>query len=216
MKLMSKIHKTAIILLSFAALLSASCRKSSNNNTTPVQQYQQSFDDEFNTDTHNWSFTDNVNNAGVYISGGLLNYYYHPAASGNNIVAIDFGLNVANNFALQSSISSDNIIGLAFGVSSTSNGYAFEIDQNGRYALYNEGDATNPRSVILNWAGNGAVKTNTFNTLEIDQTNGTWYGYINSIQVFAITARPIYGYRVGYIVEANTNGYADFLSARWN
>jgi hypothetical protein len=102
-------------------------------------------------------------------------------------------------------------MGLIFGASSSSNGYAFYIDTVGNYSLYQEGTGTTASTVIIPSTSDTLAIKNDWNTLEVDQTNGNWTGFINGTQVFQMTARPISGSNFGFKVLPGTIGYADYL-----
>ncbi len=208
-----------IVIRKFAWLLLlgiciVSCRKD-RYNTQPSPGYQNQFNDNFDADVNNWSFSDPADSAFVSIANGYLDYYYNPPAKGSNTVAINIGLNVNYDFTLSTSIESNNVMGLAFGVSNSTYGYAFMVDNNGKFALYNEGNAGVLPQAIIDWQSNPAVKINTWNTLEIDQVGSAWQGYINGSKVFDIQSQPLRGSKVGFIVLNGTEGFADYLSAQW-
>lgn len=204
----------AIVALSSSVLFSA-CMKTDYYTppATPVG-YQHSFDDEFDYDTHNWSFTDNYNNAYVTVANGLLKYSYHPTGSGSNSVAVATGINFQRDFLIQTRIESNNTMGLVFGVSDNVYGYSFLIDDRGYFAVYDEGDANTQSRALLTWQNSSAIKQG-WNDLEIEQINGTWNGYINGTRVFQIAGQPIGGYKTGFLVLDGTTGYADYLIEQW-
>ena len=67
---------------------------------------------------------------------------------------------------------------LVFGVSNTEYGYSFFIDDKGYFAVYNEGNANIPVKTILDWQYNAAIVSG-WNSVEIEQHNGYWTGYVN-------------------------------------
>jgi len=214
---MNLLKITTVPLALSVCLLFSSCYKHDHNNVTPTPTYNYTFDDEFDYDRYNWSFSDPANSAYVGIANGELNYSYHPSSYGTNTVAVQAGLNVNSDFMIQTSIISDNTMGLAFGVSNNDYGFAFMIDYQGNYSLYYEGSATQQPQAIIDWQHSSAVKTasNAWNNLEIDQIGNYWYGYINNVQVFKVQAWAFYGSKIGFIVESGTTGYADYLTAGW-
>lgn len=202
----------------FAAVigLSSCIKEGGYYNVQPVTPgYASTFNDDFNSDLHNWSFNDNVNNAHVSVYGGMLQYSYFPPASGTNTVAVTTGASLAYNFDLQTRIKTDNSMALVFGVSNTDYGYSFFINNQGQFALYDEGDATHPYQTLLNWQTSNAINTNGWNSLEMEQRNGYWNGYINGNKVFSIAAHTLYGDQIGFMELANTNGTADYLTVQW-
>jgi hypothetical protein len=202
------------ILILFAATLS-SCTKD-RYNTTPTQPvgYQNIFDDNFDYDANNWSFSDHNNSAFVDVNGGVLNYTYTPSADGTNTVAVNTGLNTAYDFLIQTSIASDNAMGLAFGVSNYDYGYSFFIDDQGYYAVYKEGNSNTPVTTLVDWTYNAAIKTG-WNNIELEQVNGYWVGYANGSQIFQIPAQSFGGSKIGFIVLDGTHGQADYLTVQW-
>jgi hypothetical protein len=209
---------TAIaILLSVSALLS-SCTKNEYYTTTPAPTqpvgYQNIFDDNFDYDAHNWSFSDPRNQAYVDVAQGTLKYTYIPSTSGTNTVAVNTGLNPNRDFLIQTKFQSNNQMALVFGVSNTEYGYSFFIDDKGYFAVYNEGNANIPVKTILDWQYNAAIVSG-WNSVEIEQHNGYWTGYVNGKKLFEIASQSLYGTKVGYEVMAGTTGYADYLTVQW-
>lgn len=207
--------KTILFILAGAALMS-SCIKNEYYNTTPAQPvgYQNIFDDNFDYDSHNWSFSDPDNDAYVKIANGNLKYTYIPSGDGTNTVAVNTGLNTYGNFLIQTKIQSNYAMGLVFGVSNTDYGFSFMIDDNGYFAVYKEGNATTPAKTILDWQYNSAIVSG-WNNVEFEQHNGYWTGYVNGTKLFEIASQSMYGSKVGYIVMSGTTGYADYLTVQW-
>lgn len=210
--------KSKLFLLLIATItLLASCRKSTYYEPTPTPPpvgYQYSFNDDFNYDAHNWSFSDPDNEAYVNISGGKLNYYYNPVNDGTNTVAINTGVNIRKDFLIQTRISSDNAMGLVFGVSNSDYGYSFFIDDQGYFAIYKEGDADHAAKTIMDWQYNAAIQTG-WNDIELEQVGDYWLGYANGVKLFEIPAQYMAGSKIGFIVLAGTNGKADYLTVQW-
>ncbi|OJW95545.1 MAG: hypothetical protein BGO70_10485 [Bacteroidetes bacterium 43-93] len=204
-----------LLLLLTSAMLFTSCVKKEYYNTQPEPVgYQNIFNDDFNYDNHNWSFSDPANNAYVTVSNGTLKYVYMPAVKGTNTVAINTGANMYHDFLLQTSIQSNNSMGLVFGVSNGDYGYSFFIDDQGYFAVYKEGNANTPYKALLDWQQSNAIKQG-WNTVELEQVGNYWDGYINGTKVFEIQAQPLYGSKIGFIVPENTTGYADYLTVQW-
>lgn len=194
-----------------------SCVKNEYYNTTPTTTptgYQNIFDDNFDYDSHNWSFTDAGNNASVRISGGQLKYVYNPANDGTNTVAVNTGLNVNYNFLIQTRIQSNNAMGLVWGVSNNDYGYSLFIDDQGYFAVYKEGNANTAVKTLIDWQYNSAIVAG-WNNIEVEQQGDYWIGYANGTKLFEIGAQNLYGSKVGYIVMAGTTGYADYLTVQW-
>ncbi|MBN8671538.1 MAG: hypothetical protein J0L80_12680 [Chitinophagales bacterium] len=182
-------------------------------NTTPVG-YQNIFDDNFDYDSHNWSFTDAYNNASVRITGGQLKYVYNPSNDGTNTVAVNTGLNTNYNFLIQTRMQSNNAMGLVWGVSNNDYGYSLFIDDQGYFAVYKEGNANTAVKTLIDWQYNSAIVAG-WNNIEVEQQGDYWIGYANGKKLFEIGAQNLYGSKVGYIVMAGTTGYADYLTVQW-
>ena len=205
----------SISLLALLAITISSCTKDRyNTNPIPPTGYQYAFDDNFDYDAHNWSISDHVNSAFVDIGGGVLNYTYTPTVDGTNTVAVNTGLNTAYDFLIQTSITSDNAMGLAFGVSNYDYGYSFFIDDEGYFAVYKEGNANTQVTTLVDWTYSSAIKAG-WNNIELEQVNGYWTGYANGTKLFDMPAQRFAGNKVGFIVLAGTYGQADYLTVQW-
>lgn len=213
---MKKFTDIAIVLS--VLVLFSSCTKNEYYNTTPNPTqpvgYQNIFDDNFEYDAHNWSFTDTRNQAYVDVAQGTLKYSYLPSTDGTNTVAVNTGLNPNRDFLIQTKFQSNNEMALVFGVSNNDYGYSFFIDDKGYFAVYKEGNASTPVKTILDWQYNAAIVSG-WNSVELEQHNGYWTGYVNGKKMFEITAQTLYGAKVGYEVMSGTTGYADYLTVQW-
>lgn len=178
-------------------------------------QYNYIFDDDFNNNINNWTFSDPDNAAYVTLVNSWLKYTYMPPNDGTNTVAISTGAKLHRNFLVQTRIRSDYAMGLCFGVSDNDYGYSFFIDNDGYFALYKEGSATESFQRIMEWQESEAIYRDGWNEVEFEQTGNYWMGYINGVNVFKIQAKPINGNKIGYIVLAGTTGYADYLTVQW-
>ncbi len=185
-----------------------------NNNNTGGQYF---FDEEFNgSDNYGWSFTDPADSAYASISGGSYQYVDYSAVK-SNMSFVTTGANVQNNFTVITRVKSNKLIGLIFGASATSNGYAFYIDTAGSYSLYQEGNSVNASiPIIPSTQDTLYAHRNDWNTVELDQSNGVWTAYINGTQVFTMAARALAGPGFGYKILPGTTGYADYLTVRNN
>lgn len=181
----------------------------------PGPQYNYIFDDDFNNNINNWTFSDPDNAAYVTMVNSWLKYTYMPPNDGNNTVAISTGAKLHRNFLVQTRIRSDYAMGLCFGVSDNDYGYSFFIDNDGYFALYREGTANEGVQTIMDWQASEAIYRNGWNEVEFEQTGNYWMGYINGVKVFEIPAKSINGNKIGYIVLAGTTGYADYLTVQW-
>ncbi len=181
----------------------------------PGPQYNYIFDDDFNNNINNWTFSDPDNAAYVTMVNSWLKYTYMPPNDGTNTVAISTGAKLHRNFLVQTRIRSDYAMGLCFGVSDNDYGYSFFIDNDGYFALYREGTANEGVQTIMDWQASEAIYRNGWNDVEFEQTGNYWMGYINGVKVFEIPAKSINGNKIGYIVLAGTTGYADYLTVQW-
>lgn len=181
----------------------------------PGPQYNYIFDDDFNNNINNWTFSDPDNAAYVTMVNSWLKYTYMPPNDGTNTVAISTGAKLHRNFLVQTRIRSDYAMGLCFGVSDNDYGYSFFIDNDGYFALYREGTANEGVHTIMDWQESEAIYRNGWNDVEFEQTGNYWMGYINGVKVFEIPAKSINGNKIGYIVLAGTTGYADYLTVQW-
>jgi hypothetical protein len=208
--------KLTIITSVLLALFFTSCVKNEYYEPTPVNNsgYKYIFDDNFDYDSHNWSFSDPAHDAYVSIAGGTLKYEYLPADDGTNTVAINTGVDVRRNFLIQTRLRSDYEMGIVFGVSNSDYGYSFFIDEQGYYALYKEGSSNTPVKTIIDWKQSSAI-TSGWNDVEFEQSGNYWIGYANGTKLFEIEAGYLSGSKIGFIAMAGTVGYADYLTVQW-
>lgn len=205
-----------ILIFLTGSILLTSCIKNEYHNVQPDTStgYQYSFNDDFNNNLNNWEFSDAGNAAYVNIINGMLKYTYLPANPGTNTVAVATGTNTRRDFLVQTSIKTDNAMGLAFGVSNKDYGYSFFIDGQGSFAVFKEGDANTPVKTIIDWTYSNAILSG-WNDLELEQVGDYWQGYINGVKVFELQAQYLMGSKFGYIVLDGTTGYADYLTVQW-
>lgn len=209
--------KIGLILFAGIATIFTSCVKNEYYDTEPNQTpsgYQYQFDDNFDYDTHNWSFSDPAHSAYASVSNGMLKYSYLPTDNGTNTVAVATGADVRRDFLVQTRIKSDYEMGLAFGVSNSDYGYSFFIDDQGYFAVYKEGSANTAVKTIIDWQQTSAIQQG-WNDVELEQVGNYWRGYINGTKVFEIEAQYLGGSKFGFIEMAGTTGYADYLTVQW-
>lgn len=182
-----------------------------NNNNGHNPGYTYEFDEEFNgPDNYGWTFTDATDSAYASITNGSYQYVDYSAVL-SNASTVNTGANTQSNFSVLTRIKSNKQMGLIFGASATSNGYAFYIDTAGNYSLYQEGTDSTASTVVIASTADSSATRNNWNTLELDQTNGNWTGLINGTQVFQVTTRQLSGSRFGFKILPGTVGYADYL-----
>ncbi len=223
-KNMTRFYKPALLLLLSGVTMVSSCKKS--DYTYPVvpntATYGNELKDDFNSDTHNWSYSDAGTSVDVFIANGMLNFTSHPTttATGYVLSTIETGISSANAYSIEASFVSDNIMGISFGSNDTSMGYSFKLNQNGDFAVYYEGSrgaALAPELAvpILDWTHASNVSKGLLNTFKIEQVGHLWSGYINNVRVFQITAKPILSNKAGYLEINGTTGQADYLDVKW-
>lgn len=209
-----------IAILAVSTLFIGSCVKKEYYTVEPPAepkgpQYNYIFDDDFNNNINNWTFSDHNNAAYVTLVNSWLKYTYMPLNDGTNTVAINTGAKLHRNFLVQTRIRSDYAMGLCFGVSDNNYGYSFFIDNDGYFALYKEGSANEAFQSIMDWQESEAIYRNGWNEVDFEQIGNYWAGYINGVKVFEIPAKYLGGNKIGYIVLAGTTGYADYLTVQW-
>jgi hypothetical protein len=173
------------------------------------------YNEQFNgRDNTVWNFTDAVDSAFASVTDTGYQYVDYSAVK-SSMTVVSTSANVADNFTVTTRVRSNNMIALIFGASATSNGYAFYVDTAGNYSLYEEGYGATASTVVIPSTQDTlyALKKN-WNTLEIDQANGTWTGYINGTQVFSMTARSLAGGSFGFKILPGTIGYASSLEVQ--
>src|SRR5207248_838913 len=148
------------------------------------------------------------------INNGYLYFTSHPnipANTGNIETLLASGIGPIYDFEVETSISTDRVMGLVFGQKDTVKGFSFKIDLYGRYSLYDEGSTNIEPLAIIDWRKSDAICLTCMNVLKIEQIGTQWNGYINGLKVFSMTARTVRGNNVGYIMQIGTNGQADYI-----
>jgi len=180
-----------------------------NNNT-----YYNVYDEEFNTDDPGWSFTDSRDSAYGDVAQGTYELVNYSRTRGQ-LVAVNTGANMQYDFSVQTKMQSNNTMAMVFGASSADNGYALYIDNQGYFALYNEGSAYYAPNTVIDWTFNNTIIKGGWNNVQIVQYGNYWIGYINGTQVFKIPSQVLYGSQCGFKVLPGTTGYADYLEVKW-
>ena len=211
---MKKFTYTAAILF-FSSVLFTSCIiREEHYNTNPQPQptgYQYIFNEDFNNDTRGWAFDDQRDSAYALVTNGLYKFVDYSFNGGYHIAAVKTNANVYRDFKVQTRMKSNYAMALIFGASGSDYGYSFFIDEAGYFAIYKEG--LTPQSII-SWQYNSAIRPD-WNDVELEQVGDYWYGYINGKKVFQTPARNLNGSQFGFMVLANTTGYADYLTIKW-
>ena len=210
-------------LLLFAAGLlftTSSCVKRDYNHNHAPSLVPYTFVDDFDNNRNDWQFADGNNLAYGIISNGTFKIDYNDNLHEAYYVSKAIQLNTYNDFTLSTRIGSNKNMGLLFGYNGSNGayGYSFTIDYNGYFALYDEGGNGygNDISAIVPRTKLGFVHINgDWNDVRIEQRNRSWIGYINGNRVFSVPVQNLKGNAVGFVVEANTQGEADYIQADW-
>lgn len=213
--------KNSILLFAAGLILTTtSCVKRDRYYNHAPKLVPYTFIDDFDNNRNDWQFADGSNLAYGIISNGTFKIDYNDNLYEAYYVSKSIQLNVFNDFTLSTRIGSNKNMGLLFGYNGNNGayGYSFTIDYNGYFALYDEGgngygadiSAIVPRTKL------GFVKINgDWNDIRIEQRNKSWIGYINGNRVFNVPVQNLKGASVGFVVEANTQGEADYIQADW-
>jgi hypothetical protein len=211
----------SIVLLT--AIVLSSCVQRNDYNTAPYNNnsyWHNSdssyiYDEEFGMkDGGIWNFTDAADSAYASITDSGYQYVDYSTVKSNMIV-VNTHVSTKDNFTVTTRVRSTNVMGLIFGASDTSNGYAFYIDTAGNYSLYQEGFDSVASTVVIPATQDSAyAHKDGWNILELDQTNGTWTFYINGTQVAAMSARTLSGDSFGFKVLPGTVGYTSYLKVQ--
>lgn len=214
-----------LCLLAIGSVLVTSCYErdhdyNANNNNNNYNNYHNvdtsyTYNELFNGKDNNlWNYTDATDSVYASITDSGYQYVDYSATK-SALNTVQTGVNVADNFTVSTRIKSNHMMGLIFGASSTSNGYAFYIDTAGNYSIYQEGMGTTASTAVVPSTQDTtyALKNN-WNTLEVDQVNGTWSFYINGTQVTTMAARALSGNAFGYKILPGTLGYASYLKVQ--
>lgn len=214
-----KTIKFTLGLIAFLAVITGftGCIIHEDDYNPPAQHngYRYVFNEDFNNDRFGWTFDDPYDSAYAFVTqDGLYKFVDYSYNGGYHSAVVPTGANMNNNFLVQARIKSDYAMAVIFGASNSSYGYSFFIDNAGYFAVYKEGSPDTPIQTLVNWQGSGAIR-NGWNDVEVEQVGNYWYGYINNVQVFEIPAHYVSGSSCGFMVMANTTGYADYLTVKW-
>ena len=173
--------------------------------------YQQSFTEDFNKDTRGWTFDDEVDSAYGLVANGWYKMVDYSTFGSNHVAVVTTGANTDRNFLIKTSMKTNGAMGLIFGASNSSYGYSFFIDETGYFAVYKEGAVPDP---VISWTKSSNISSE-WNDIEIEQVADYWYFYINGVKVYQTPARVLAGSQMGFMVLANTSGFADYLTVKW-
>ena len=173
--------------------------------------YQHVFTEDFNSDSRGWTFDDPQDSTYGLVANGQFKLVDESRLGALHMVVVSTSTNTSRNFLIRSRMKSNYAMGLIFGASNSSYGYSFFIDEAGYFAVYKEGSTP---ETLIDWQQSTAIKAG-WNDVEIEQVADYWYGYINGVKVFQTPARVLAGAKMGYMVLANTTGYADYLTVKW-
>lgn len=203
-------------LLAFMLLLSlglGSCVIKDNDyyDPPPPSGYQYVFNEEFSNDTRGWTFDDRKDSAYALVANGYYKMVDYSWLGSNHVAVVRTGVNTNRDFLIQTRMETDYAIGLIFGASPNSYGYSFFIDDAGYFAVYKEG--VRPEALV-NWQYSSNILQG-WNDVEVEQTGGYWYFYVNGVKVYQTPARVLSGSETGFMVLSNTTGYVDYLTLKW-
>jgi hypothetical protein len=215
---MKRISYTSLLLLVvlFSLAFTGCVIKDDGYYDPPPQQtgYQYIFNEDFTNDTRGWAFDDQPDSAYALVSNGYYKFVDYSYTGGYHMAVIPTGANTARDFLVQTRLRSNYAMALIFGASNSDKGYSFFIDEQGYFAVFKEGTTV---QTIVDWQQSSAIHTGTssWNDVELEQVGNYWYGYINGVKVFQIQAGYLSGAQFGFMVLANTTGYADYLTVKW-
>lgn len=203
----------ALLSLGFTGCIQDDDYYNPNPNPNPHQPsgYSQVFTEEFNSDSRGWTFDDPVDSAYGLVANGQYKMVDYSYLGGFHIAVAPTGANTSRDFLVKTRIRSNYAMAVIFGASNSSYGYSFFIDQSGYFAVYKEGASP---ETIINWTQASAISSN-WNDVEVEQVADYWYFYVNDVKVGQTPARVLTGSQTGFMVLANTTGYAEHLTVKW-
>jgi hypothetical protein len=211
---MSKKYQTLFVLLTTTFLFTGCIIQEDRYDTQPqepVVGYQAIFNEDFSNDTRGWAFDDPQDSAYAFVRDGAYKFVDYSYTGGYHTAVVPTGAPAGRNFLVQSRLTSNYAMALIFGASNSDYGYSFFIDETGYFAVYEEGY---PAQTIIDWQYSADIQSG-WNDVEVEQVDGYWYGYINGAKVFQTPARGLTGTQCGFMVLANTTGFADYLTVKW-
>jgi hypothetical protein len=207
----------SVILL--AAFVFAGCSRRDDYydpQPPPPVGYQYQFTEEFDNDTRGWAFDDPTDSAYALVTNNEYKFVDYSFTGGLHTAVVPTTADVDGNFLVQTKLESNYAMALIFGASNSDFGFSFFVD-NGlqQFAIYNEGGNSQSFQTLQDWTQNNVIKTTGYNEVEIEQKGNKWYFYINGTQVASMNAKYLPGDQFGFMVLANTTGYADYLRVKW-
>jgi hypothetical protein len=155
------------------------------------------FRDDFDDNRNNWRIHNN-DTVVTSISNGYLNFQNGTVYSG---YYIDFPIpfDATKDFTITSSITKISLaddwgFGVVWGAS---NGKMFQmmITQTGFYKIENWDGTTDV--IIKDWS---KCVVNATNKIQIFKQGGTYFFFLNDVNVFSCPFQPLYGHGIGFVV----------------
>lgn len=216
---MKRFHSSSIILLTVAAMILFTGCVRHDDYYDPVPQnptgYQYQFSESFSNDTRGWAFDDPVDSAYALVTNGEYKFVDYSLNGGLHTAVVPTSADIDNDFLVQTKLESNYAMALIFGASSSHYGFSFFIDNAGYFAIYNEGGQNQSFQTLQDWTPSNVIHETGYNEVEMEQRSGRWYFYINGTQVASMNAIYMPGDQFGFMVLANTTGYADYLNVKW-
>jgi hypothetical protein len=211
-------YTSAVLLLVLGTMGFSSCIYKEDNtyNPQPTQPvgYQYVFNEEFDNDARGWTFDDPYDSAYAFVSNSLYKFVDYSYNGGTHTAVVPTGANTNYDFLAQTRMKSNYAMALIFGASNSDYGYSLFIDEQGYFALYDEGNSNSNIETIIDWTSSSAISSG-WNDVEIEQVGDRWYGYVNNVKIFETPARYLSGNQFGFMVLAGTTGYADYLTVKY-
>ncbi len=214
-------HRTfysPIAMLFIAALIFTGCvRRDDYYDPVPPPPtgYQYEFSEPFTNDTRGWAFDDPIDSAYALVTNNEYKFVDYSYTGGLHTAVVPTSADVDHDFLVQTSLESNYAMALIFGASGNHYGFSFFIDNAGYFAIYNEGGNNQSFQTLQDWTQSAVIREQGYNDVEIEQRSGKWYFYINGTQVATMQAHYMPGDQFGFMVLANTTGYADYLNVKW-
>ena len=179
-----------------------------NNNNNNDYNNELVFQDDFNSNTNNWSELSNENVSLSFKSGSY--YFYHKREDYGWTSSKSVKIDQSKDFEIEADITKvdgiqNNGYGIIWGRKDSDNEFEFFISGDGSYYIeYIEDGKTH---ILQNWTKSSAIKTgNGANNKLIVRKEGNQYKfYINGTYLMQIDAKPFYGDYLGFVVYYKQN-----------